>query len=453
MSRPVSSERRWRGTPRAERGAVLVLVLLVLITVVALTLSLGRDVRVEVAVARERADAVLLDAIVDTASQRALAEVRAEDEAGDTLFETWRDDQARFAGVEFGGGRYWYLLTEPDPGDGREVRYGLRDTAGLLDVNTATRDQLLALPGITDEAADGIIDWRDEDDEAGEQGAESSYYVTLDPPYQAKNAPIESLDELLRIKGIDAAMLYGEDRNRNGILDPDEDDGDRSFPPDDADGQLDRGLIDYLTVFSRDLNQTHDGRARLVWADADPQELDARLGEAGLDQAGRDRVRFAKMSGQNASSLGEIVFRAGLTDPAQVAVILDQVTVSAEPIIPGRINVNTAPREVLAGLNGLEADDVDAILTRRLDPTLDLSTPAWLLGVMPLDKFAGLVDQVTARSDQFLVQIVALLDDRPRFRRVELLIDRNFVPVRVLTWRDLTGLGFPLAGERGTEHP
>ena len=75
------------------------------------------------------------------------------------------------------------------------------------------------------------------------------------------------------------------------------------------------------------------------------------------------------------------------------------------------------------------------------------------VGVIPLNTFAGIVDMITTRSDQFILQIVALLDDRPRFKRVEVIIDRTFAPVRVLLYRDITALGFPLKGERGENLP
>ena len=144
--------------------------------------------------------------------------------------------------------------------------------------------------------------------------------------------------------------------------------------------------------------------------------------------------------------------RSGQFDPAQVAIQLDVVTVAEGDLLPGRINVNTCPRELLLGLE-LEAEQVDAILEARLQPDQDLSSPAWLLNVLEPAEFATVVDRVTTRSDQFTVHAVALLNDRPRFRRVEVLIDRNFVPVRVLLWRDLTPLGFPLPEERGEELP
>ena len=55
-----------------------------------------------------------------------------------------------------------------------------------------------------------IIDWTDSDEETtslafvahGNLGAESDYYRDLDPPYRSKNAPLDTTEELLLIKGI-----------------------------------------------------------------------------------------------------------------------------------------------------------------------------------------------------------------------------------------------------------
>ncbi len=434
-----------------QRASVLILVLLILTLVVAMALTLAREVKVEVTVARERADAVQLRALTASAVEQAMAAVRLDTDP-DTLFSSWRNNEALFAGTEHAGGRTWLLLTEADPGDGVEVRYGVRDEASKLDVNIASKDQLLALPGITDEAVDGILDWRDGDDDVRDLGAETTTYASLEIPYQAKNAPIESLDELLRVNGIDAAMLYGEDRNRNGVLDPGEDDGDGSYPPDDADGELDRGLVDFLTVFSRDLNRTQDNRARVRFNTASAEEISARLGEAGLSGELQNRIRQLKQSGQDMGSLGELVARLGSSDATQVSIVLDQVTVQDTDVLPGLLNVNTCAKALLAGL-GLSEEEADAVLTRRTDPSTDLSSPAWLLDVLPIESFVGIVDRVTTRSLQFSVHAVALLDDRPRFRRVEVLIDRGFVPVRLILVRDQTGLGFPFPGERGEDLP
>ena len=56
-----------------------------------------------------------------------------------------------------------------------------------------------------------IADWIDRDDEPrpGSTDTESGYYMTLKPPYRAKNGPIDDLTELMMIKGISPAMYYG----------------------------------------------------------------------------------------------------------------------------------------------------------------------------------------------------------------------------------------------------
>ena len=49
---------------------------------------------------------------------------------------------------------------------------------------------------------DAIMDWIDPDDDPLPDGAEDSYYGSLDPPYECKDAPLDTLSELRMIKGI-----------------------------------------------------------------------------------------------------------------------------------------------------------------------------------------------------------------------------------------------------------
>jgi general secretion pathway protein K len=54
-----------------------------------------------------------------------------------------------------------------------------------------------------------VQDWIDPDDDTRIGGAESDYYQGMDPPYVAKNGPIDDLSELLMIRGIrDNPELY-----------------------------------------------------------------------------------------------------------------------------------------------------------------------------------------------------------------------------------------------------
>jgi len=56
-----------------------------------------------------------------------------------------------------------------------------------------------------------IIDWtdRDNDPRVGSTDTESDFYMSLQPPYRAKNGPIDDLTELFHIKGITPNMYYG----------------------------------------------------------------------------------------------------------------------------------------------------------------------------------------------------------------------------------------------------
>jgi general secretion pathway protein K len=57
--------------------------------------------------------------------------------------------------------------------------------------------------------ADSIIDWQDKDSEHRVNGAEDDYYSGLPNPYDAKDARLDSIEELLLIKGVTPELYYG----------------------------------------------------------------------------------------------------------------------------------------------------------------------------------------------------------------------------------------------------
>src|SRR5207237_2729069 len=132
-----------------------------------------------------------------------------------------------------------------------EPVFGLVDEASKLNLNTATTNMLASLPNISAELAAAIIDWRDADSTVSQSGAESETYNRLQPAYNCKNAPFETVDELRLVYGATLSMLYGEDANLNGALDRNENDGSALLPDDNRDGKLDPGLFEYVTVYSQ----------------------------------------------------------------------------------------------------------------------------------------------------------------------------------------------------------
>lgn len=100
-----------------------------------------------------------------------------------------------------------------------EGRFSVRivDEERKFNLNRATPQLLeLALDLVGADAGDSsiiansVLDWIDRDDfpKIG-GGAESDFYLSLDPPYLAKNGPIDDITELLKIKGVTPELFYG----------------------------------------------------------------------------------------------------------------------------------------------------------------------------------------------------------------------------------------------------
>jgi len=94
-------------------------------------------------------------------------------------------------------------------GDG-SVSVKIVDLERKVNINTANPEalrQALTLIGVgvdnSSTISDSILDWISPDTGgARPAGAESDYYQSLNPPYYARNAPMDDLSELLLVKGI-----------------------------------------------------------------------------------------------------------------------------------------------------------------------------------------------------------------------------------------------------------
>jgi len=64
-------------------------------------------------------------------------------------------------------------------------------------------------PSDGDVIVDSILDWREPGDLHRLNGAKSDYYESLSPPYSAKNAPLDRVEELLLIRGVTKEIYDG----------------------------------------------------------------------------------------------------------------------------------------------------------------------------------------------------------------------------------------------------
>lgn len=400
---------------RRQRGTILVVVLLIIVALAGMVLVLGRQARVEAMVSANHVAAAQAAGVQRAAEQYVLALVAEQHATVMGLEESY------FEAVSVGdAGMFW--IVRPDYGDAEMPAYGLIDEGAKLNVNSATQDMLLKLPGMPPELAYSILDWRDGDSDVSTDGAEDAYYQALPTPYRCKNAPLESVEELMLLRGADPELLFGTRGEFERLAATNLSGGitGGGFQGSAAGDEMHyRGLFDYLTVYSI--------------APAAQQQGDDGEGGGGGQQQQQRRV--------------------------------------------GRININTAPREVLLTLPGLSASDVDSLISRR--PSLstiggssgggsgpgsglgggglgggsgtgsgtsdDPTNTDWVNEVLG-PKAAGVQSLIMGQSFQFSADILAASSDGRAFRRVRIVVDAfdSANPSKVVYRADLTDRGWPL---------
>jgi hypothetical protein len=131
--------------------------------------------------------------------------------------------------------------------------------------------------------------------------------------------------------------------------------------------------------------------------------------------------------------------------------MLDKLSLSDDLFIKGRINVNTAPIQVLLGLPNMTEQLATQIVAAQAAGSSSQSSSsqnprastAWLVaeGLLSASTMASLDPYLTARGDVYRVQSVGFFDEGGPVVRLEAVIDSAVQPARILNLRDLTDLG------------
>ena len=269
-----------------ERGVVLILVLWVIVILSTMTLAFTHQTQLAAKMAGFQSDSLRADLIAKAGLRQAMILLREDlikdhqesiergaiyryDPKDRYLYdagnEAWACSDDLYVDVEFAGGHY---------------RVVVRDESAKLPLNNnaipvESYQRLLMTLGWREKEAQAmaaaIMDWRDPDEDPSNSGdpslrdtsSEAHYYnprqnsrdIELNgPDYLCKNMNFSSPEELLMVRGITPVVFFGEDANKNGKLDRNESDGDRSYPPDNGDRILQRALKDYVTVYSNEVN-------------------------------------------------------------------------------------------------------------------------------------------------------------------------------------------------------
>jgi len=358
------------------------------------------------------------------------------------------------------------------------------------------------IPALTSEVIDSVVDWLDADDLAGDNGAENLYYNALDPPYFCKNGPLDSIDEMLMVKGITPEILFG-----NGS---------------------DPGIASYFTIFSRDQNvipptstasssQVYTAKYnlneqdittlqsklngvltenlanfilayRLYGASRQPVSTVSVLGNlftgkgssggvSGLNSSDYNLITTEITTKMQAASSGtaslkkistimdlvnsnvDITVKVGntsktITFPSPLKdtnlaqqylpTLFQDFTTTTSVDLPAKLNILTADQVALQGLPSLEASDIQSIISTRpvsnqeTDPVF--VTPTWLFTSAGLTpaKVKGIEQYVTGRSTAFRVRVLGKLDAGGPMGLMEAVIETSGPRPRVVYFRDLS---------------
>ncbi|UCC96456.1 MAG: general secretion pathway protein GspK [Phycisphaerales bacterium] len=403
-----------------RKGLVLIAVLWTAVVLTVMAAIIGRKGRLDMKVCLAQMETFRCKWAARAGIQKAMAVLKEDDTTSDSLLDLWSDNDEDFNDVLLE--RCWFSVQ-------------VIDEASKLNINTATKEQLLGLPDMVEEIADAIIDWRDTDDTPSGTGVESGYYESMPYLYLARNGPFRTIRELLLVKDVTEELFYGEDTNLNGWLDSNENDGDLSPPQDDADGILDLGWAAYLTCYTSDGGEgssAQDSGSSGQNGGSSPGQTSGTSGQSsgGSNQSSGNSGQTSSGSGRNSGSSNQASGNSG------------QTTSTSMSQTSAKINVNTASDIVLAALlgGGDEAERTAlAIISYRetlADGIQDISELSEA-GSVDSATLETIQDYLATQSNIFTIRCVATADRNGPYGttlQTEAVVDRSSTPCRILFW-------------------
>lgn len=371
----------------------------------------------------------------------------------------------QFRDITLGRGQF-RVLRRARQDEGGGIVYGVCDEESRLNLNTADTEALGKLKDMSAPIAAAITDWRDADNTPSPGGAEAEYYLSLQPPYQPRNGPFQTVRELLMVKGISSDLLLGRDTQQNGLLESAEDSSESSARTDDQAADVDTGWAGILTVDSTVNNVSASGTDRVNAQSADEAAL---TGVSGITSdiaraitAYRGQNRFTSIadlldvtrpqnnqnqnssrgnSRSNQSSPNQNQGNASgpkVIDSNLLMDIADDLTVAdGTGAQAGLINVNTASLSVLACLPNVNRELAQAIISYRQSSDF-LPNIAWLLKVPGMNQeiFKQVAPLVTSRSETFRILSEGKVTSTGARQRIQAIVHVGLNNVATLSYRE-----------------
>ena len=125
--------------------------------------------------------------------------------------------------------------------------------------------------------------------------------------------------------------------------------------------------------------------------------------------------------------------------------IMDKLTAVEATVLPGRISINEAPREILAGLPGMTPEILDSLIDSRAqaadNQNRKFETWPMVEGIITLEQMRTIAPLVTGGGDVYRVQSVGYFEQTAGFARTEAVIDASGQIPIVALYRKMDHLG------------
>jgi len=445
---------------RPRHGSVLIIVLWIAFGLVALALYFADSMNLELRAADNRVSAQAADQAIDGAARYVNYLLETQILYGSNGCIPYLLNY-QCQEVPVGDAHFWLIGRDTNNPVGRgTLCFGLVDEASKLNLNLVRSNAVIWLPRMTLDLTQALLDWRS----TNANGSTVLYYAMQQPPYLCKSDPFETVDELRLVYGATMDILVGEDVNRNGVLDPNEND-------DNQNGMADHGILEYLTVYTREPNTNSSGAKVLInpvdtsalssllqtnFGDARANQILSRLGlvsqptGGGGGRTGGNSGRTGGTTTANVSFASPLAFltRSGMTT-TEFAQISTNLTTTSDAFIEGRVNVNTAPLPVLTCLLNGDTAAAQQLINYRLANPSGLSSIGWVVDALGQGYSADMSmletnDCITTQSYQFTADVAALGPHGRGYRRVKFVFDTSTGTPQIVYRQDLTRLGWAL---------
>ena len=282
------------------------------------------------------------------------------------------------------------------------------DTASRIDINTAAQNVLGQLSVFQEQPdlLEALLDWR------GTMPNDSleNYYQSLNPPYDSKRAFIDTPEELLLIQGFTPDILYSVQSSTaaNNAPNPFSQMG----MPQGGQATVSNNtlpLIEMITPYSGELNVDSNGNQRVNITTAPVNALETGLGVPA--NIANQIVQWRSQNGHRFNTIADLLNVTGINQKL-LATFADEATVSTTQLLPGRVNVNTAPIDVLtAAFNGDQTLAQLIVNSRSSGTTFNSLNDLFNLDGLSVPQLRTLATTACVKSSFYLIRIKVRLPD------------------------------------------